>query len=62
MADEEVKAKDPTKQTEPGNSGTGELRPDQNAATGPAQKPPSPVSGGEGAAGAGGPAGFGAGN
>ena len=62
MADEEVKAKDPTKQIEPGNSGTGELRPDQGAATGPAQKPPSPVSGGECAAGAGGPAGFGAGN
>ena len=62
MADEEVKAKDPTKQIEPGNSGTGVLRPDQNAATGPSRKPPSPVSGGEGAAGAGGPAGFGAGN
>ena len=57
---EEVK--DPTKKTEPGNSGTGELRPDQNAANGPAEKPPVPSTGGEGAAGAGGPAGFGGGN
>ncbi|WGM31539.1 hypothetical protein [Brevundimonas sp. NIBR11] len=42
-------------------NGSGVLRPDQGGTTQPGQKPEGPASGGEGAAGAGGPDGFGTG-
>ena len=42
-------------------SGAGVARPDRGGTTQPEQKPEGPASGGEGAAGAGGPKGFGTG-
>lgn len=42
-------------------SGAGVVRPDQGGTSQPGQKPEGPASGGEGAAGAGGPKGFGTG-
>lgn len=42
-------------------SGSGVVRPDQGGTNQPGQKPGAPATGGEGAAGAGGPDGFGTG-
>lgn len=44
------------------NDGVGTPRPDQGGTVQPGQEPPAPATGGEGAAGAGGPKGFGTGN
>ena len=51
----------PSKDGEPDASGAGVPRPDQGGTNQPGQKPEGPASGGEGAAGAGGPKGFGTG-
>ena len=50
-----------SKDSQQDGSGQGATRPDQGGTNQPAQKPEGPASGGEGAAGAGGPKGFGTG-
>ena len=51
----------PSKDADQDGSGAGVPRPDQGGTTQPGQKPEGPATGGEGAAGAGGPKGFGTG-
>lgn len=51
----------PAQDAEQDGSGAGVVRPDQGGTNRPGQKPEGSASGGEGAAGAGGPKGFGTG-
>jgi hypothetical protein len=51
----------PSKDADQAGSGAAQPRPDQGGANQPGQAPEGPASGGEGAAGAGGPKGFGTG-
>lgn len=46
----------------PGEAATGDARPNPTSTEKPAQNPPAPATGGQGAAGAGGPDGFGGGD
>lgn len=61
MTDTEAPKPGSTQDNPNDGSGQGVTRPDQGGTNQPGQKPEGPATGGEGAAGAGGPKGFGTG-